>query len=93
MELKNYMETLVLDQLDSVLAKYPNCCKCEQCRQDIAILALNNLPPKYISSNKGSLFMKLQTMSMERSIQIVEQLAKAIEIVQKNPRHSESERI
>ena len=42
---------------------------------------------------KGSLFMKLQTMSMEKSIQIVEQLAKAIEIVKKNPRHGESERV
>ena len=87
MELKNYMETLVLEQLDSVLAKYPDCCKCERCRQDIAILALNHLPPKYISSQKGSLFMKLQTMSMENSIQIVEQIAKAIEIVKHHPRH------
>ena len=30
MELKNYMETIVLNYLDVVLAKYPNCCKCEQ---------------------------------------------------------------
>ena len=90
MELKNYMETLVLDQLDSVLAKYPDCCKCERCRQDIAILALNHLPPKYISTNKGSLYMKLSTMSVERSIQVVEQLAKAIETVKKNPHHDES---
>ncbi len=93
MELKNYMETLVLDQLDSVLAKYPDCCKCERCRQDIAILALNHLPPKYISSHKGSLYMKLSTMSMERSIQVVEQLAKAVEMVKKNPHHGENERV
>ena len=87
MELKNYMETIVLQELDSVLEQYPDCCKCERCRRDIAILALNHLPPKYISTDKGTLFMKLSQMSLDNSIEVIEQIAKAIEIVRKSPRH------
>lgn len=90
MELKNYMEMLVLDKLDTVLAQYPDCCKCDRCRQDIAILALNHLPPRYISSAKGSVFMKVNSMTTENSIEVIEQIAKAVEIVQKNPRHEEN---
>ena len=89
MELKNYMEILVLEKLDEVLAQYPDCCKCDRCRQDIAILALNHLPPRYISSEKGSVFMKLHSMTTENSIEIIEQIAKAAEIVKNNPRHGE----
>ena len=55
MELRNYMEEVVLQKLDQVLAQYPYCCKCDQCRRDIATLALNNLPPRYISSHKGDI--------------------------------------
>ena len=91
MELHNQMETLVLENLDSVLAQYPDCCTCERCRQDIAIIALNRLPPKYFSSQKGSVFAKLGALSMEGKIAIVEEIAKAIEIVERNPRHGEEE--
>ncbi len=87
MELKNNTEQAVLEYLDGVLAQYPNCCKCDRCRQDIAILALNHLPPRYTSTQKGSVYDKLQTLSPEYSIKIVEEIAKAIEIVSKNPRH------
>ena len=89
MELKNQTEALVLENIDSVLAQYPDCCKCDRCRRDIAIIALNHLPPKYVSSHKGSVFAKLDALSMEGKIEIVEQIAKAIEIVKRNPRHGE----
>ena len=48
MELKNYMEDLVLEKLDDVMAQYPFCCTCDQCKRDIATLALNHLQPRYI---------------------------------------------
>ena len=87
MELKNYMETIVLNYLDVVLEKYPNCCKCEQCRQDIVMLALNNLPPKYVSSDKGNVFTKLSLTELEKEVQVIEEIAKAIEVVSRSPRH------
>ena len=54
MELKNYMEDYVVSKLDEVLAQYPNCCSCDDCKRDIAILALNHLPPKYISTESDT---------------------------------------
>ncbi|MBO6210162.1 MAG: late competence development ComFB family protein [Schwartzia sp.] len=87
MELVNQTEKYVLEELDSVLAKYPDCCKCEHCRQDIAIIALNNLPAKYVSTEKGCVFAKLDALSLEGKIVIIEQIAKAVEIVKRNPHH------
>ncbi len=91
MELHNHMETVVLDHIDMVLSKYPDCCKCDRCKQDIAIIALNNLPPMYTASQKGTIFRKIQAMSTELSIEVIEQIAKAVEIVKKEPRHDHAE--
>ncbi|WP_294152045.1 late competence development ComFB family protein [uncultured Selenomonas sp.] len=55
MELKNFMEDVVLAKMDQVLDQYPDCCRCEQCRRDIAILALNHLPAHYVSTEKGEI--------------------------------------
>ena len=41
MELKNYMEILMWQQLDDVLASHPGICTCEKCRYDIAALTMN----------------------------------------------------
>jgi hypothetical protein len=43
----NVMEKLVIQKLDAAFQKF-NSCKCDRCRQDVAALALNKLPPKYV---------------------------------------------
>ena len=87
MEMRNYMEDIVIKKLDDVLTQYPDCCKCEQCRTDIVVLALNHLPPKYISTHRGTVYARLDEMMAEKSIEVIEEIAKAIEIVSKHPRH------
>lgn len=87
MELKNFMEDIVLSKLDMVLDQYPNCCRCDQCRRDIAILALNHLPAHYASTEKGEIFTRVQAMSLEYEVEVIQQIAKAIEIVSQHPRH------
>lgn len=89
MELKNYMEEVVLQKIDSVIARYPDCCKCEQCRLDIVALALNNLPPRYVSTHKGDIFVRIQEMEGKNDVDVIQAIAKAIEIVGKNPRHEQ----
>ena len=89
MELKNYMEEVVLQKIDSVIARYPDCCKCEQCRLDISALALNNLPPRYVSTHKGDIFVRIQEMEGKNDVDVIQAIAKAIEIVGKNPRHEQ----
>lgn len=45
MELKNYMEDLVMQQIDAVISANRDVCSCEKCRYDIAAIALTILPP------------------------------------------------
>ncbi len=87
MELKNYMEEVVLGKMDAVLSKYPGCCTCEQCRRDIASLALNHLPPLYISSSKGNVYARIAEMSTQYEVEVIQAIARAVESVSKHPRH------
>lgn len=87
MEFKNYMEVIVEEKMDEVLARYPNCCKCESCRRDIAVIALNNLHPRYVSKEKGQIFARIQEMNMQSEIEVLRQLMKAVEIVSAHPHH------
>ena len=89
MELRNYMEEVVLQKLDQVLVQYPYCCKCDQCRRDIATLALNNLPPRYISSHKGDIYSRIDEMEIQYEVEVIQAIAQAIEIVNKYPRHDQ----
>lgn len=88
--IKNTMEKFVEQHMDSVIKMYPKCCKCDRCKQDIMVLALNHLPPKYVSSDKGEMFMRLDTSDIVREAEIIREIAKAIEIVAINPRHNQT---
>lgn len=89
MALKNYMEDIVQRNLDTVLKQYPYCCGCEKCRQDIMSIALNKLPPCYISSHKGSIYARINEMESQHEVMVIQAIAKAVEIVYRNPRHDE----
>ena len=59
LEIKNYMEEVVFNHMDKVLNNM-EICKCEKCRMDIAAIALNNLPTKYVVTQKGELYSKVR---------------------------------
>jgi competence protein ComFB len=92
-KVENLMEEMVVQFMDSVLKNYPHCCRCSQCRRDIAAIALNNLTPRYVSTAKGSAIVRTGSMDVQYKAQIVEEIAKAIEIVQNQPRHPRAESI
>jgi len=83
----NMMEKLVEIRLDERM-KVSGACNCEQCREDIKCIALNNLPPKYVSTPKGELFSKIdQQMIRQNVLDIDVAVINAMEFVNKNPRH------
>lgn len=90
MEIKNYMEDAVKQRIKAVLKQYPSCCTCDKCLQDILCLALNHLPARYISTEKGNLFARLEALSLSYEPRIIEALVKAIEVVSHHPRHGAS---
>lgn len=87
MELYNLMESEVLNVIDSIQDQVGNSCKCEKCRLDIAAIALNSLSPKYVVTEKGYVFTKINNMNYQFNSDIVTAVTKAIEIVAKNPKH------
>lgn len=87
MELKNYMETLMWMKIDELIDDTPDVCHCEKCRYDIAALAMNFLPPRYIVTDKGRIFTNVKTLEQQFTIDIITSLTQAIIIVKSCPQH------
>lgn len=87
MELKNLMEEQVLNMIDRILEDRDDICKCDKCRLDIAAIALNKLKPKYIVSDKGKLYAKVEALNYQNEANIIIEITRAIKIVGENPQH------
>jgi len=87
MQLKNYMEDLVWQHLDQVLVNNPEVCNCEKCRYDIASLALNSLPARYIITPVGETYTKVQSLDYQFNIDIITAITQALQVVGNKPRH------
>ncbi len=86
-EIKNYMERMVKKNLESQLETRNDICKCDRCKLDIMAYALNHLPPKYVVTDKGSIYTRLQELEVQMNADITREVFKGIEIVNKNKRH------
>jgi len=84
--LKNYMEAVVLNLMEGVLDDI-NMCKCELCKMDIAALALNDLPPKYIATETGELYSKVNSLRNQFEVDVIAAITKAAVLVKRSPRH------
>jgi competence protein ComFB len=84
------MEEVVFNQMDNVLADI-KMCKCDKCRMDVAAIALNELPPKYVVTEKGLLFSKIDALQQQFEIGITAAIIRAALIVRKNPWHEQDE--
>ena len=89
MEVKNYMEILMWQQLDDVLASHQGVCKCEKCRYDIAALTMNFLPPRYVVTDQGQMFTKIKALEQQFTIDIITAVTHAVKIVSSTPHHVE----
>ena len=83
MVINNQMETVVLEQIDSVIARF-HCCKCDRCRKDAVALALNKLPPQYRVLTKGELS---PDPDRQTSTQALTAMIQAVMQVRSHPRH------
>lgn len=83
---ENMMESIVEEELD-IMAPELECCTCEQCRNDMAAWALNQLPPKYVVTQAGSAISKADTMRIQHLTDVRTALVQAAQMVKENPRH------
>lgn len=86
MHLKNYMEEVVYGMMDTVLKEVKHC-PCEKCLRDIAALALNDLPPRYIVTAAGQMYQKTQLLRQQYEVDAMAAIIKAAVIVNRSPRH------
>lgn len=89
MELKNYMEIMVFQQLDNILAANSRICHCEKCRYDIAALALNSLPPRYVVTQEGETYTRVKSLEQQFTIDIIAAITGALNKVKSKPHHTE----
>jgi competence protein ComFB len=87
---KNYMEDIVLAKMAQVMP-IMDVCNCETCRLDIFAYVLNKMPPKYVVTQKGTVFAKLALLQSQFGVDIITYITQAVEIVKNRPRHNESE--
>lgn len=87
LKIYNYMEFIVADELEKLLACEEALCKCQKCKLDIIAWALNRLPPKYIVSEKGRIYTRLDEQNTQFRVDVIRQLTKAMFNVSKNPQH------
>ena len=87
MKVFNYMEDMVKEQLEDLLSKREDICKCQKCKFDMMVWALNRLPPKYVITEKGRIYTKLAEQVTQFKADVVKELTKAIIKVSKNVRH------
>lgn len=73
--------------LESVLKNYDDMCKCDICIMDIKAIALNNLPPRYVVTDKGELYKKVEALDNQIQVDVIRAITNAVEQVRKNKRH------
>lgn len=87
LELKNYMEDLVIQQLDAVISSNKDVCGCQQCRHDIAAMALTILPARYVVTLKGETYTRIKAMEQQFIVNIISAITEGIVTVKSHPHH------
>ena len=84
-ELTKQMENYVFDELERQLDTISDedICKCNDCVLDMACFALNNLTPRYRSSLMGSLYAKVNSDEVRRSVS--GSVGDAVQKISQNP--------
>ncbi|HVM32106.1 MAG TPA: late competence development ComFB family protein [bacterium] len=88
MNLLNYMEEAAQRTLSELLAEdsYQSLKLSENQRLDILAYALNRLPPRYVVTDKGHLYTRVDELKQQFKTDLIVELTKAIDFVKSNPR-------
>ncbi len=84
--LVNVAEQMVHENIREVMERM-NVCTCQICTNDIAALALNILPQKYITTNTGKQYTQMDIYKKQYETDVLAALTKACVRVKAGPRH------
>ncbi len=89
MLLRNYMEEVVDSTIEEILQHRDDVCKCQRCRMDTKALALNHLPPKYVVTDMGYVYTKINELEAQFKADVTVAVTNALKVIRANPRHGE----
>lgn len=84
----NVMEDLVRAEIDENLDSL-GICTCPVCQRDLLTLTLNNVTPRYVTSEKGEAITKaVQMASREEKIKLLTEVTYYAQMVRQRPHHN-----
>ncbi|MDR1736884.1 MAG: late competence development ComFB family protein [Oscillospiraceae bacterium] len=86
LKLKNYMEDIVAGDIVQVMEQI-GCCTCEACKLDVMAIALNNLTPCYVVTEKGEIYARTRELTLQYRTDVAAAIAKGATMVKERPRH------
>jgi competence protein ComFB len=86
----NAMETVVAQLFGEFKKTYELKCECATCQDDIMAIALNRLPSRYTSSEKGHLYVKGEYTNQQLKSDVMRELMEASTFVEHHQHHRES---
>lgn len=84
---KNCMEEFVIELLKQIIKSYPDACTCDQCMSDITAWSLNHLPPRYVGTDIGDTYARLDIYDQKHYANMVQTIAQGIQLIQAHPHH------
>jgi competence protein ComFB len=84
--LVNIMEEIVRQKVTEMIKGF-DMCDCMKCRLNACAIALNHLPPHYVTTEKGALFGRLESVEISNQTNITVEVTKALMIVKEHPLH------
>jgi len=90
-KLRNIVEDIARDYLDSALTLRYDICTCELCKNDMLAYILSRVPARYVTTEEGALHTIIQQHKVECQAAIARVIIEAIGIIGKNPRHEVKE--
>lgn len=86
--MKNALEDLVRSTYESLLARHPEYCTCEKCRDDVLALALNQSRPRYtVGDPLGAALTRVALEQDQTRAEVAVVVFDAMRRVAANPRH------
>jgi len=91
MQLRNYTEEAVKLYVDRWF-RDTDICNCDTCKLDVMAIMLNNLQPKYVVTDKGALYAKLEDFDPQYKVDYMTEMTNAVKQVKEYSRHEPKKR-
>ena len=85
--MKNLVEQVVREIHAQLLAKHAEFCHCPQCADDVSLLVLNHLRPRYANTSAGWALANLELRSDQGRAELAVRVFDAMKRVAAAPRH------